>query len=402
MVESLMSRVAVSFASTALALLFMASDCGDWQPTPTVYIPPNYAHGIPRWTPDSKQIVFERERSIYVVNINGTEAEPILKYVQGPRAETYASPSISHDGRRIAYTTTRSGETQWEVETARLDGSDRRIVASERTVITHPVWSPDGRRIAYTKGGSGLVTMDQDGSNVQELTLTRGESENWAPIGPPVWSPDERYIAFVVTEQEELNVEDENEPRTVYSDVLYTVSADGSELYRAAEGIRTVEPGDQYPRVTISPPTWSPEGLLTFGRSYREDVAGIYVSYPDGSGQRRLIGGANAQYVAWSPDGAELLFSSLDGAHYSANVACVYAVRLDGSSVRALATASLTAWAPDGSRIAFNRWGGVISIASRDERTLSVLAEPFPNERPAPTPTPPCGDPTHLVVTPVK
>lgn len=400
--QSFMRRFAVLFASIALAPLLLASDaCGYGYPEPTPTVPPtpmNYGHGIPRWTPDSAQIVFEREHSIYVVNVDGTESRQILKGGQDPRYETYASPSVSPDGLRIAYSTTRRGRTVWELETAGLDGSDRRVVARERTPIAHPVWSPDGRRIAYMFGGTALVTMDGDGSNGQVLAVAGGVLGDRERIRPPVWSPNGRYIAFTVTE-----VVDDAHPETVYRDVIYTVRDGGSELSRAADGVRILESSHRYTTLTISSPAWTPDGLLTYGRSHRQEIAGVYVSNPDGSDQRRIIAGSNAKYVAWSPGGEELTFSTTGVEHNTDRIAsCVYAVRIDGSRARALATESLTSWAPDGSMIAFNRWGGVISIAPPGERVLRVLAEPLPEERPAPTPYPYCSDPTHLVITSVN
>ena len=371
------------------------------EPTPTPWTPVTYPHGIPRWTPDDTRIVFERESSIYVVNVGDIEAEPVLERAVG--AAYYFSPSISPDGNRVAYvvvTSDQDGESVYQISTARLDGSDARRFTSEGQVITHPVWSPNGERIAYLLGYDGLATVAADGSDMRVLvheTATANLSVPVnAPVGPPAWSPDGVYVAFVATEQEQSEAEGGG---LVYTDTLYSVRADGSELHRVADEHRV----DRW-QVAIGAPAWSPDGLLTFSKAGKEDTAGVYISALDGSERRLLISGTNPYRVEWSSNGMDILLSSQD-VPLDTFEDCVYSARLDAREARAFGiqtSSSRASWSSDGSQIAFNRLGGVIRVAARDGASLHILAEPLPHEKPAPTPYIACYDALHLTVLPTR
>ena len=102
---------------------------------------------------------------LYLARIDGTKVEKIA----GGRGEyeIYYSPDISPDGSRIVYATARyPGERarSLEIETADLDGSNRRDREDKRIIGKSPVWSPDGSRIAFIYPSSGHYVMAADGS----------------------------------------------------------------------------------------------------------------------------------------------------------------------------------------------------------------------------------------------
>jgi TolB protein len=71
-------------------------------------------------------------------------------------------------------------------------GVPRRLTTSP-AIETSPSYSPDGRRIAFTSDRSGapqLYVMDLDGSNQRRISFGQGE------YGSPAWSPDGERIAF--------------------------------------------------------------------------------------------------------------------------------------------------------------------------------------------------------------
>lgn len=73
---------------------------------------------------------------------------------------------------------------------------------------------------------------------------------------------------------------------------IYTVSADGSNLTRIADGMD---------------PSWSTDGSLIAFSSWSEPW-GIYVINSDGTGERLLLSSSVARAPAWSPDGTQITF----------------------------------------------------------------------------------------------
>ena len=100
---------------------------------------------------------------------------------------TYATPTWSPDGRRLAYIRVDNGHETSELWLVRADGSALHglsIVHAARS----PSWSPDGRWIAYV-GDGGLSEVLADGSGKRPL-LKRD-------VSFPTWSPDGSRLAYV-------------------------------------------------------------------------------------------------------------------------------------------------------------------------------------------------------------
>jgi Tol biopolymer transport system component len=76
-----------------------------------------------------------------------------------------------------------------------------------------PAFSPNGARIAFTRLGSGIYTMNVDGSGLKRVTSNGRD-------GYPVWSPDGKRIAF----------------NRLYRKTwrLYTMSPNGKDVRRLA------------------------------------------------------------------------------------------------------------------------------------------------------------------------
>jgi Tol biopolymer transport system component len=102
-------------------------------------------------------------------------------------------PHFSSDGRRLAFTSGRSGSVA--VWAAAADGSDaRQITHGEWVWPGSPSWSPDGRVLAFdgTKPGDHvrIWTVDADGGAPHQLTQGPGDQT------VPRWSHDGRWIYF--------------------------------------------------------------------------------------------------------------------------------------------------------------------------------------------------------------
>ena len=238
---------------------------------------------------------------------------------------------------------------------ARTDGTESRRLG--RVVVgeaNYPSWSPDGTRIALQS--HGLVTMAADGSSFQRI-----EIERYAPFpepkwllerAAPQWSPDSQRLAVTAVFQ----------GRPPFWRTVYTVGANGTDPRRLVNGV-------------MSGPTWSPDGTrLAYARlSGKHDDIVLATIAADGTDERYVTtierrGSRDAwiRTVAWSPDGAYLLYSC--DLHL-----CV--VSLDGTPVGrtpvGFSGGSMGAWSPDGTRIAV---GGIGSASNGSQEVVYTMA----------------------------
>jgi TolB protein len=113
------------------------------------------------------------------------------------RGSDNLSPTPSPDGRRIAFTSARTGKPQlWAAD---VDGGDPELLTpfnyGDQGERTNPNWSPDGRRIAFqslVRGQYQIMTLMVRDRNARQHTDV-GVNED------PAWAPDGRHLAFSST-----------------------------------------------------------------------------------------------------------------------------------------------------------------------------------------------------------
>ena len=305
------------------------------------------------WTPGGEHIVLGialndvEDGEAYQVRTDGSNIKRISKE-EDDRYLVEVGHDISPDGKRVVYVTSRHQRGRGtDIETSKLDGSDRRRLTRDGIVSGAPQWSPDGTPIAYVDGDIEIIHAD--GTRKSTIRFP-------GDIGPhagrgPIWSPDGQTIVFVARTKE------------FYADskkgaVLYTVNVDGTGRQ---EAFATPFP-NSWTR-PISRPSWSPDGqylafALYFDESDIHDENGVYVVKPDGTGLRRLVAWPEqVESVDWSPDGEEIL---------TGNGLIVKIVDGDTRRVLPLGLSKRTVWSPDGSQMAVLTRGGQLIVANRD------------------------------------
>jgi len=159
------------------------------------------ADKVPNWsdlsniasttTAEGDRIAFYSDRDgnpeIYLMNEDG-ESQRRLTFSIG---DEY-SPSLSPDGRRIAFLSDRADpqpgdcfpHCNYDLYVMEIDGANLRRLADTDAAEKHPDWSPDGSRILFQSSRDGdfeIYVMDADGGHQRNLTR-HGANELW-----PCW-----------------------------------------------------------------------------------------------------------------------------------------------------------------------------------------------------------------------
>ena len=166
-------------------------------------------------------------------------------------------PSISPDGKQIAFVSSRSGESDclcffvygtdqplmggaiWIMPT--FGGSPKKIVDNG----TFPSWSPDGTTLIFTKGpwyGQKIFRVSSNGGDPQEIPLDL--TENAPFFAYPSYSPDGKRIAFEAANKIFIVDAGGGTPQMIVEGKHPVWSADGGTIiYTNVRPARTIRSG---------------------------------------------------------------------------------------------------------------------------------------------------------------
>ncbi|WP_114209174.1 Tol-Pal system beta propeller repeat protein TolB [Acidisarcina polymorpha] len=229
----------------------------------------------PHISPDNSRIAFTSlggsgwSIRMYSLVLNRTVA------FQSPGGTTQ-SPAWSADGNKLAYSSSRSGDTQIYISDA--NGGGARAVTSFRGPNVSPCWNPKtGSQIAWVGGRTGLpqiYTADTDGGNVQRMT-------DGGYATSPSWSPNGQFLVFAW-------------------DRKYGPGAPGGQdIY-----IMDIA-SKRWTQLTHDAgrndfPSWAPDGRHIVFERETNHRAEVWSMLADGSQQQQLTHGSNSSMPNWS------------------------------------------------------------------------------------------------------
>jgi TolB protein len=223
---------------------------------------------FPSLSLDGKRLAYVSYRSGYPNVVIRGEDGLIIGSTQFKGTTT--SPAVGPDGR-IAFASSKDGESM-EIYVANGDGSgSRRLTRTRNAVNISPRWNPKtGREIAFIsdRGGSPRVyLMDANGGNERPLLNMGGHMDS------PSWSPDGRFLAFTWDGGGSFHI--------------YVADVATGQTLRLTRAGRNESPA------------WSPDSRHIVFQSNRTGRWEIWVMHVDGSEQRQLTRGGGRS-PSWS------------------------------------------------------------------------------------------------------
>jgi eukaryotic-like serine/threonine-protein kinase len=299
----------------------------------------------PAWSPDGEYLYFSSDRAgsmnLWRIPMNQRSGEPTgVPEPVVARSEFVAHPSISADGRRIAYTAVQlnqsvekaafdpdagilsepvpltTGSRSWRNPDPSPDGTSvvfysgdqpegdlyivrgdgvgpPRMLTGDSALDRVPRWSPDGTRVTYfstRSGGIHLWAIRADGSDNEQLTF--GDYGTYA-----AWSPDGSRLAV--------------NSASVAGPGRTPVLFDPSRSWQEQEP-EALPPADSS-MAPFSVIDWSPDGSRLAGMTDITDEGILIYTLATRTYERLSDFG---QWPAWLPDSRRLLFVSGGNSFY--------------------------------------------------------------------------------------
>jgi Tol biopolymer transport system component len=157
----------------------------------------------PSISPDGRYIAFFAARDLFGFDLylaDATTGQSVKKLANASTSTEFDALSFlssagawSPDGKKFAFIVYAKGDQQIEILDVASRSVERSIAVPGVPAVQHPAWSPDGTRIAFSGqvgGVSDLFVYDLNARTVKRLT-----NDRYADI-QPAWSPDSRTLVF--------------------------------------------------------------------------------------------------------------------------------------------------------------------------------------------------------------
>src|SRR5205807_3436114 len=205
-----------------------------------------------------------------------------LSAAGGGAGDLDLQPSVSPNGKRIAFTRFDPATGSAQIWVMRIDGSQQTDISNDGDTASEsgPAWSEDGSKILFVKQSAGsfprtggaIWIRKANGKGVPHQ-LTAGPAD-----ANPAMSPDGDLLAF---------------RRPVGGTRhLFVMKADGG--------------GSPTDLVVGTKPDWSPDSThLAYGQGGNGPIMVVNVSDPT---DNQPLTGPGAEAPVWSPDGSQIAF----------------------------------------------------------------------------------------------
>jgi Tol biopolymer transport system component len=161
--------------------------------------------------PDGRSIVFSRCKpdngvcAIWTMRSDGTHKRPLTPYREGRNEAVDFFPTVSPDGRHVAFARFGWKGIAVQVYEMRIDGSGEHAITPAALEAGVPDYSPDGRFLAVASRanrlGTNISSLRRDGSQLTRLTRTTYPNNDIDPAYSPrggriAFGSDRRYDDF--------------------------------------------------------------------------------------------------------------------------------------------------------------------------------------------------------------
>ena len=289
----------------------------------------------------------QTQAALFTISSHGEDEKQITK---PPEHVIDAYPEWSPDGKNIAFDRAPV-DSPYEIHVVGADGSGEhlvdpgcppRITSKDICDESQPEWSPDGKTLHFGWAGGalrqvngvetievvGIGAVKPDGSGAKLLTQAK-DRPGTAEDNGATRSPDGRQLGFI-----RLNIS----AKPADGRALFVSNADGTDAKR-------ITPWE----LRADNPAWSPDGSLISFRAEpspdQEFVGDLYTVRPDGSDLKKLTKNKDEQVFAssFSPDSAWIVFA-MTGV---GELPDLFVMRADGSDLTPLTRTEAWESTPD-------------------------------------------------------